>query len=335
MKTDFKFYVIAAFVSLSYGHIAAQQSFNFSQYMVNPYIFNPAAGGTTGDVDVQASYRRQWVNFPGSPTSTYVTAHAPIKIYKKPNALRKLQPFHSLGCFIYQDVAGPIKKQSALGSYGYNLPLTKNLRLAMAMFGGVVTYQVDYSILVFDQDGEHLAFNKKTMPDFSIGTWLHNDHFYIGASINHLLNGNLNFLNDEGTSSTQEKSNLPYHFYLTGGYNIPLGYRQGRKNVHDYYIVPSIMFKYAGTGTSPALDFNVKFKKTNAFWIGASYRSGDAFALLVGVTALSTERNVLEVSYSYDYPITRIQQFSTGSHEIIVGYKFKRKQKILCPNNFW
>ncbi len=105
-----------------------QQRMQFSQYMVNQYILNPAAGGTDGNIDLAAGYRKQWTSFNGSPVTYYFSGHLPIHTRRKPSRTNKPVPFHSAGTFIYSDKAGPLSKTSALISYSYNLPLFKNYR---------------------------------------------------------------------------------------------------------------------------------------------------------------------------------------------------------------
>ncbi|UII32047.1 type IX secretion system membrane protein PorP/SprF [Fulvivirga ulvae] len=311
------------------AELFAQQQFHFSQYMINPYVLNPAVGGTSDALDLKLGYRSQWQGFDGAPASYYFTGHTPLRIKSKPDPTKKIVPFHSVGALIYQDEAGPLRRLSALASYGYNLPLTPKLRLAMGLFAGVLNISIDQSKLNFGQDDEVLSYDSKTVPDASAGVWLHGDHFFLGLSSNHLFFNELNFITD----SNDEKDNLTYHFHFIHGYNIPLGYagRQG----YDYYMVPSVLVKYAGSGTSPSADINLKVFRKDLMWLGASYRHKDAVAMLFGMTLFKNNGHALELGYSYDYTLSNINVFSNGSHEIVLSYKIQHKQGVLCPDNFW
>jgi len=304
-----------------------QQRLHFTQYMVNPYVLNPAVGGVSGDLEMAVGYRKQWVNFNGGPLSFYFSGHLPIKLRKKPSIKTKSFPFHSVGTFIYKDVTGPISKTSALASYSYNIPVFKDFRLALGLFMGVLQLNLDQSKLKFDQDGEVLKFNNKTMPDASSGIWFYNPKYFFGVSVNQLFMNRLNFYNDFGY--------MVYHYYLTSGYKIPLGYEIDRNSNYNFYLIPSFMLKYGGTGTPPSLDLNVKIRYRDQFWTGGSYRVRDSFSFLAGVLFHSKNNGIFEVGYSYDYTISKINHYTSGSHEIIVKYNYRLKRQIPCPDNFW
>jgi hypothetical protein len=52
--------------------------------------------------------------------------------------------------------------------------------------------------------------------------------------------------------------------------------------------------------------------------VGASYRSGDA---IVGIFEYQVDRK-LRIGYSYDYTLSELKSYSSGSHEIMLGYDF-------------
>jgi type IX secretion system PorP/SprF family membrane protein len=315
--------------------VEAQQRVHFTQYMVNQYVLNPAAGGIGADLDINFGYRKQWLNFKGGPLTYYFSGHMPIKERNKPvrGKIDVPKPFHSAGAFIFKDQTGPISKTSALASYSYNIPLSKGFRLAMGAFVGMMQLQLDQSQLKFDELGETVNYSSKTLPDGSAGLWLYNNYFYIGTSVNQLFYNSLNFYKTK--NNTLDKANLVYHYYTTAGVKIPLGYEIEGKDNHIWYIIPSTMIKYGGFGTPVSFDFNTKLKYRDHFWLGGSYRVGDAFAAIAGVKYHTKNSGAFEFSYSYDYTTSKITKYTSGSHEIIMGYSFKVKPSIICPGNFW
>ena len=64
------------------------------------------------------------------------------------------------------------------------------------------------------------------------------------------------------------------------------------------------------------LNTNVRYNKR--FWGGVSYRGGDAIVGILGVELF----NGVQVGYSYDFSITKIGKYSSGSHELTIGYCF-------------
>ena len=58
--------------------IVAQQKPQYTQYVLNQYIINPAISGIENYVDVKISARDQWVGLSGAPKTSYLTIHAPL-----------------------------------------------------------------------------------------------------------------------------------------------------------------------------------------------------------------------------------------------------------------
>ena len=67
-------------VGLSFAMLAAvaQQKPQYTQYVLNQYIINPAISGIENYVDVKISARDQWVGLSGAPKTSYLTVHAPL-----------------------------------------------------------------------------------------------------------------------------------------------------------------------------------------------------------------------------------------------------------------
>lgn len=307
------------------GH--AQQRMQFTQYMVNQYVLNPAAGGIDTDLELTVGYRKQWVNFEGGPVTFYFSGHMPIRERRKPGKRSLQKPFHSAGTLLYKDRTGPVSKTSFLASYSYNLPLFRNYRLALGLFAGMVNVNLDHSQLKFDQPGETVNFDKKTLPDGSAGLWFYNDRFFLGTSVNQLFFNSVKLMNTDNY--------LIYHYYATAGYKIPLGYPTGKRGEYDFYLVPSTMFKYGGRRTPVSVDLNVKLNYKKFLWAGASYRHLDAFAFLGGVRFGTKHVGMFELGYSYDYTVSGIHDYTSGSHEIILRYTHKQKSTVICPDKFW
>lgn len=324
MKPGLKLFILFLLFQIT-SQAICQQRIQFSQYMVNQYILNPAAGGIDADLDITLSYRNQWVNFNGGPVTYYFSGNIPIKVGRKPEK-NKPSPFHSAGVILFNDQTGPISKSSVLGSYSYNLPVLKNYRLAAGVFAGLTELRLDQSQLKFDEPGESFNYTKITVPDGSIGLWFYNDKFYLGSSVNQLFYNSVKFI--------EADANLVFHYYLTSGYKIPLGYSGYRKSNPHNFLVPSVMFKYGGWGTSPSVDLNLKFNFLENFWVGTSYRHLDSQVILGGVKFKSKHSGIFELAYSYDYTLSKINTYTSGSHEITLKYKYHIRE-ILCPSAFW
>jgi len=66
-------------------------------------------------------------------------------------------------------------------------------------------------------------------------------------------------------------------------------------------------------------------------WVGASYRIEDSFGGMLGINM----SNTVNISYSYDYTVSRLNTVSKGTHEIVVGFLIGNKYGDWCPRNVW
>src|SRR5438105_14030797 len=58
--------------------LQAQQKPEYTQYILNNYILNPALTGIENYTDIKISHRHQWVGLQDAPVTTYLTIHKPI-----------------------------------------------------------------------------------------------------------------------------------------------------------------------------------------------------------------------------------------------------------------
>lgn len=79
------------------------------------------------------------------------------------------------------------------------------------------------------------------------------------------------------------------------------------------------------------MDLSANALFNDFIWAGLSYRTGDAIAMLLGANITKQ----LRIGYSYDYSLSALQDFNTGSHEIMLGYDFNySKDKVITPRYF-
>lgn len=309
--------------------VKAQQRAQFSQYMVNNYVLNPALGGTEDFVDVKAGFRSQWLGFEGAPVTYYLSAHTPIgREHGTGHGHHRGEHkgWHGVGAYLYNDITGPTSRSGGLASYSYNMPINKFIRMSLGVFGGFQQFKIDgNSFLLLDQDDAVLNGVRTTfVPDAMIGTWVYAKYWYVGLAAHQILQNKLDFedvgsINHNGT----DISKLNNHYFVNGGLNVPVGY--------DFSVVPSFMVKVV-TPAPVSVDLNCKMSyKKGLYWGGISYRSLDSFALLAGTTI----RYKIGISYSYDLTTSELRKYNTGSHEIVISYKIPPHGSPDCPSKFW
>ena len=76
----------------------------------------------------------------------------------------------------------------------------------------------------------------------------------------------------------------------------------------------------------------------NSFWVGVTYRMQDAIAPMLGyrfTNAANKSIRGLKIGYSYDLTTSKIKGYSSGTHEVMLGYCFnpKKPKKITSYGN--
>ena len=299
----------------------AQQRPQYTQYMINPFLLNPAVSGTEDYMDIRAGYRKQWTGFEGSPRTMYLSAHTNIgkHLVTKNRSRNRKNGFHGLGGVITNDAIGATNTTTVSAAYSYHLKVSKKVFASLGAMGGFNQFTLDANKLrpADVNDGLIQTQSRIGMGDITVGAWVYSDKFYAGASMAQLAPS-------LGITRTGEYANyeLTHHYFVTAGYRIPLGY--------DFMLIPSFLVKVA-TPAPMSFDINAKIRYKDFIWAGVSYRNRDAMAAMVGIII----NNTFDVSYSYDYITSDITRYTGGSHEIVVGYRLRSQGRVICPSNFW
>lgn len=287
----------------------AQQDPEYSMYMFNGLSINPAYAGSREQVSLTALYRHQWAGIDGAPRTLSVNGHAPL-----------LNDRLAVGMSIVNDRIGVTNMTHLNGAYAYRLP-TDIGKLSFGIQAGVSHFNSRWSDLVVN-DSDDLAFASNSpnmfLPNFGFGVYLY-DHnrYYVGISVPQMLNNSLNEpLQLEGTRPVARQFK---HYFLTAGYVLP---------INDFMkFKPSVLFKYV-QGAPFQADINASVLFHDALWLGASYRTGDSFVFMIEYYFGQRFR----AGYAYDYTITELNNYNSGTHEIMIGYEFSLdKDAYLTP----
>lgn len=307
-----KIYILICFLGLGLG-LQAQQDSHWSQYMFNHLAINPAYAGSWNYTTANLIYRRQWVNIPGSPTSQAFTMHGPSRNQN-----------HGFGMSFYNDKIGVTRNTHLNLSYAYRIPLGEKARLSFGLsgavenvnnaFSGVNTYS---TINGGPADPSFSGNTNVWLPNAGAGAFLNTQHFYFGLSAPDLIENDLR----EGTGN--ETAQESRHYFVSTGFFTGTEASKVR-------FKPSLLFKYQPN--SPwGLDLNAQFLLDNKFWLGASYRLNDA---LVGMIQWQAS-NWFRVGYAYDYSISELSDYTSGSHEFLLGFDLNfEKRGMVSPRWF-
>lgn len=278
--------------------VYSQQGPLMSHYMFNGLLLNPAYAGSKEFVSTTMLYRKQWAGIEGAPVTYNGSVHGLLK-------KKKL----GLGALIQQDKIGVTKQTDFYGMLAYHLPVGLG-KLSIGLQAGLSNFSSEVVNLTYWDPGDKVfAYNtfSNLLPNAGLGAYYYRDLFYAGVSAPFLISY------DPNESSSFETS-VPVHrmtrrYYVTAG-----GVIETEKELK---FKPSMLIRYE-SGAPLQYDVNLNMLINDIFWIGASYRSDES---IIALFEYQISRK-LRVGYSYDYTLGELGNYSSGSHELMIGYDF-------------
>lgn len=298
--------LLICFIIFSTSSILGQQQVMFTQYMFNGLVINPAYAGSHEAISATALSRIQWVGVEGAPNTQTFSIHSPV-----PN--KNI----GIGGFFVRDNIGVTTENNFFLSYAYRLQ-TKRGVLSMGLHGGFSNTEVSYSELGLN-DSNLQGAESNFKPNFGAGIFYSTDRFYAGAASPYIINNK----SKSGNSLQPDiQSDQIQHYYLTTGaiFDItPL-----------IKLKPSVLIKVV-SGAPVEFDLNANVLLDEKLWLGVSYRSFDSIDLLAEFQFSDQFR----LGYAYDITTTDLRKVNSGSHEIMINYRFVfNRSKIVTPRYF-
>jgi type IX secretion system PorP/SprF family membrane protein len=300
----------------------AQQRPQFSQYMLNNFLINPAIAGIEDYADVRVSNRRQWQGLDGAPVTYYLTAHTSLNKGASGTKYHKGLAHHGVGVSFHTDKTGPLRRTALMGSYAYHMPVTRTINVSAGASAGVIRNSINSSELKLANPSDPLLGSgniSNSVLDLNLGLWLYSQNFSVGVAGAQLLENAGSF---EPEGSRNPSLDLQRHYFITGSYRIT--------PTPDFDVIPSVMVKLADPSPT-SIDGSLRVLYKKQFWVGAGYRHEDALVAMVGVYV----NPLIDVSYSYDATLSNLNRVSSGTHEVVVGFKLLNTKRVICPQWIW
>ncbi|SDQ78715.1 PorP/SprF family type IX secretion system membrane protein [Flagellimonas zhangzhouensis] len=311
-----KILCLTALLCLVISHItSAQQDPQYTQYMYNTQIVNPAYAGSRGALNIGILGRTQWMNLEGAPETGTLSVNSPVGRYND----------MGLGLSLVYDKIGPATESNLVMDWSYKIYLTNNTRLAFGLKAGLDMLNVDYSKLnIFEPDDPYfqVTIDNKIQPQLGSGLYVYSEKFYAGLSVPNFLNSK-HF--DENSLNNVDTENIAVerlHYFFITGYVFNLN--------RNLKFKPTTLVKYV-SGAPLQWDIAANFMFNEKFVLGASYRWSASFSAMTG---FQISRGFF-AGLAYDYQSTNIQQYSNGSFEAFLRLEiFNRSDRILTPRFF-
>ncbi|MGB1247752.1 MAG: PorP/SprF family type IX secretion system membrane protein [Chitinophagales bacterium] len=296
-------------------HLSAQQNSQYSQYLYNKLLINPAYAGAKDYLSVDMLYRAQHTKIDGSPHTMTLAAHSPLK-----------NNSYALGGSLGIESIGPYKTFHIVGDFAYRIPIQKG-RFSVGINAGIQNYFTDYSELDAFQDGDAAyadAGKTTSLPIIGFGVYHQVERWAWGISAPYILNGKVSFSGDD------EVIQLRNHYFGFVEYLQPI-----KENLH---IKPSLLLKM-NHGAPVNFDININAIYKSMLWFGVGYRSENSFVFstqyIFNDFVQHTKPFQFRIGYAFDLANNNIRNAVGGTHEIVLGIDFNHKpEKIKSPRFF-
>ncbi len=295
--------------------VSAQQDAQYTQYMYNTIVVNPAYAGSRGVFSAAALHRSQWVGLDGAPTTQTLNVNSPVS--------KNL----GLGLSVVRDEIGngTLAETSFDASASYTIRTSRTAKLSFGLKAGGHLLNVNYAQLSgygIDKMASDLPqADKKFSPNIGVGVYYHTDKFYLGLSAPNLLETE-HF--DTSKSSGSHLATERINYYAIAGYVFDLSYNLKFK--------PAVLFK-AVSGAPLQADVSANFMYNEKFTFGAAYRWDAAVSALVGFQI--SDSFMIGVGYDKETTALGNSSFNSGSFEIMLRYELYSKVKRLITPRFF
>jgi type IX secretion system PorP/SprF family membrane protein len=281
----------------------SQQLPIYTQYFWNDYVINPAFTGTSNFSPIQAGVRNQWTGFKGAPATYTLGGHTSSKSNNM-----------GLGGMIFlDDMGGAIQQTGLMLNYSYFLTLNERSKLSFGLAGILNQYSYDgTNISAQSSNDPSLYSNSKALaPDMNLGiAYILDDKLKLGVSAHQLIQYRIKKWNDMNMN-IDAQNKLVRHYNFTASY---LAEVTDKIEVEPYTMLRA-------TFINPIqFDLGARVIYDKNFYAGIGYRYQDAFCIMIGTTY-----NNFSLGYSYDVTTSKLRNYSTGTHEVVLGYRFRKE----------
>ncbi len=284
----------------------AQQDPQYTHYMYNTLSINPAYAGQRETLSIVGLHRTQWVGISGAPQTQSLGIHSPLRNERM-----------GLGLNVVSDALGPARESFVDGNFSYTVPISYNgTQLSFGIKAGWHNISLDWAKGRF-QNPDAL-FNQNISQNALIvgaGLYLSNRNWYLGVSAPNFLT--TNHYDDFQESLATER----LHYFIHGGYVFDLS--------STVKLKPAFLIK-AVTGAPVIADISANALFNDKLTLGLAWRWDDSIAALAGIQV----SDGLYVGYGYDLTTTDLNNYNSGTHEIILRFELEKIGRILSPRFF-
>lgn len=296
--------IICAFILQSMCY--SQQDSQYTQYMYNTSMVNPAYAGSRETITAFLLHRNQWVGLDGAPVTNNFSINMPAG-----------DSNFGIGLNFVNDEIGPVTENEISVDLAYFIQVSENYKLSLGLKGTANLFQLDVNKLrIFDPlDPQFQNMDTEFSPNVGAGLYLFSDKTYFGLSVPNFFESYR--YNDNNVEITKEKM----HFYFIAGHVFTLS-----ENI-DFK--PALLSKIV-EGAPFQADVTANFLFFDKLTLGAAYRWDASVSALAGFQISDS----WFIGYGYDLETTKLANYNSGSHEIFLRYEVFNRSRVSAPRFF-
>ena len=292
--------VLVILILLIAFKINAQQDPQYTQYMYNMNVINPAYAGSSDGASFGILYRDQWEGLEGAPKTATMNIHFP--------AGRNV----GLGFSAISDEIGPVSETNLYVDFSYTLNFSNDNRIAFGVKAGGTFHDVGLvDLSLIDPNDPFFAndINENT-PNVGAGIYFYKpNNYYISVSIPNILES-VHLDNNDFNIGSETR-----HIFAAAGYVFDIN--------ENFKFKPHTFVKYASQ--SPiSLDLNANLFMYDLVEIGAGYRTDDSVTAMINFMVSPSVR----IGYAYDSIQSELNFLTKASHEIFINFDINFKSKV-------
>ena|SRR5688572_27857966 len=163
-------------ITLTVPSVFAQQKPQYTQYMFNGLIINPAVAGSDNAPSLTFLNRNQWTSIEGAPITQTLSGHTLFGASRM-----------GAGLSIINDKIGVHRNQNIQGSFSYRLKISQQTFLSMGLQGGISIRKSTYSSLNGPTPDPRAHNLSHTSPTLGMGLFLRTPRLDPGISAPEVL----------------------------------------------------------------------------------------------------------------------------------------------------
>ena len=295
--------IICAFILQS---MYSQQDSQYTQYMYNTPLVNPAYAGSRETITAFLLHRNQWVGLDGAPVTNNFSINMPVG-----------DSNFGIGLNFVNDKIGPVSENEISADLAYFIQVSENFKLSLGLKGTANLFQLDVNKLrIYDPaDPQFQNVDTEFSPNVGAGLYLFSDKTYFGLSVPNFFESYR--YNDNNVEITKEKM----HFYFIAGHVFTLS--------DNIDFKPAVLSKIV-EGAPLQADVTANFLFFDKLTLGAAYRWDASVSALAGFQISDS----WFIGYGYDLETSKLANYNSGSHEIFLRYEFFNRSRVSAPRFF-